>query len=149
MAAAEVLVEVVEGVVQGGHLRAGRRESPPGSRWGSAGADAVSTQRAYEYAVELAVLQNLPTTPCCSQCTVRPTRSCRRWSAIPAIATLPGVGARALARSPNRPGERLPASADRVAGLMRPATRSAFQTRLPAPDAAIAGAPVAAGCHRA
>ena len=36
------------------------------------------------------------------------------------------VSARALAQSPNRPGGASPASADRVAGLVRPA-RSAFQ----------------------
>ena len=49
-----------------------------GTNW----SDAAATQRVYEYAVEPTVLQNLPTTPCCSPYAARPARDCTRWSAI-------------------------------------------------------------------
>jgi hypothetical protein len=56
-----------------------------GTSWadGTNWSDATATQRVYEYAVEPAVLQNLPTMPCCSRRAAQTARGCKQSNAIP------------------------------------------------------------------
>jgi hypothetical protein len=138
--AGQAVAAVESGVHRGDDVDGQRGAADLGGDDWDTGGDATATQRVYEYAVEPAVLQNLPDCALLLAARGPAGPQLQALERDPAIATLPGLSARARLRSP---GPRRPADAGR-AGRLVSLARSAVQIPLPTPDAAIGGTAPAA-----